>query len=173
MGCLGRHLALTSEQVERLREVALENEDEPDEAVWDLLQEMEEGLPGGDYFDTDKAWDGIHRALCLDHTGDGCLDPEAGDWPLGLVILGGESLCAEDYSVCVVEPDEAAGVASALARVEEAWMRKRYLTLDARNTGYDIDEGDFDYTWSNFAGLAGFFARAAARGRFVVFSVNH
>jgi hypothetical protein len=174
MGCLGRHLALKREQVERLREIAYDDDaDDSEEAVWDHVQEIEEDLPDKYIFDTDKAWDAIHRALCLDDTGEGHLDPEAGNGPFSLVIIGGEQLCEENYSVCVVEPDEVAGVASVLARVEEAWFRKRYFTLDPKATQYDIDEDDLDYAWGNFAGLAAFFARAAAEGRFVVFSVDH
>lgn len=178
MGCLGRHLAVTEEQVERLRRVSngeeVDEDENVDAAVWAAVQGIEERLPERYYHDTDKAWDGLHRALTADNTPDGRLSPGAGEHPLNLCVMGGEPFCeGEDYSICLIEPDQVAEVASALAEVEEAWLRKRFFTLDPRAAEYDINEDQFEYVWGNFQGLPEFFARAAAEGRAVIFTVSH
>jgi hypothetical protein len=178
MGCLGRHLALTKEQVEELRAIAegragKGEEEDPEEALWEAIQEIEERLPAKYYQDTDKSWDNIHRALTLDNTPGGRLGPEEGDWPLCLVILGGDHLCeGEDYTVCVVEPDGVAEVAAALHEIDEGWVRKRFFTLDPKAAMYDIDEDNLQYLWGWLRPLADFFARAAGEGRFVLFTVS-
>jgi hypothetical protein len=178
MGCLGRHIALTPEQAKHLRaiynyEVELEEDMDCEEAMWEALQEIENKLPSKYYHDTDKAWDPIHRALTLDNTPGGRLCGSAGERPLNLCICGGDDLCdeSENFCICLIEPDEVAVLASALAEVEEGWLRKRFFTLDPKACLYDIDEDEWGYTWSNFCGLPAFFARAAAEGRPVVFSV--
>ncbi len=176
MSSLGRHLSVTPEQAQRLLNIGtgaieIEEDRSASEVIEEELKEFEEGLARRYYFDTDKAWDPIHRALTLDDTPKGRIDVEAGDWPLCLCIFGGEELCGDDYTARLVLPDEVAQVASALAEVEEAWLRTRFFTLDAKATLYAIDEDEWDYAWSNFRGLPEFFARAAAEGRAVIFTV--
>jgi hypothetical protein len=182
MGCLGRHLALTDEQVAHLRRVgdwenATDEElEDIDERLWEAVQEIEERLPPRYYFDTDKAWDNIHRVLTLDNTANGMVSPSAGTRPLNLVVFGGEDLCLDDdnppYAIYLIEPDEVAEVASALQAIDEEWFRKRFFSLDPPRCDYDIDEDELRYAWSNFRGLPDFFARAAAEGRAVLFTVS-
>jgi hypothetical protein len=173
MSSLGRHIMVTTEQVQRLRALAEDEEEEvsPDEAVENAIEEMQEGLAEKYYFDTDKAWDPIHRTLTLDNTPGGNLDVDAGEHPLHLCFFGGEVLAEGGaYTYYLIAPDEVAELASALQAIDEAWFRKRFFQLDPKATLYDIDEDYLEYAWSNFSGLPDFFARAAAEGRAVIFS---
>ncbi len=184
MGCLGRHLALTEKQVKHLyalswRGAAEDDEDldDVDERLWEAIQEIEGTLSPRHYEDTDKAWDPLHRALTLDNTIGGQINTGAGTRPLNLVFFDGEDLILDDeapeYSVLLAKPDEVALLASALAEVDELWLRKRFFALDPAACGYDIDEDEFDYAWSNFRGMPAFYARAAGEGRAVLFTVSH
>jgi len=173
MGCLGVHFAITTEQMGRLLEVAYGGSDDPDEAVQGEIDKIENKWVRKYLFETDKAWDPIHRTLNLDNTPGGRLSCEGGDHPLDLCIVGGEQLHeGEDYSICLIRPEEVAELAAALAEIDETWMRKRFFTLDPRAAQYDIDEDQFEYLWGNFEGLPEFFARAAADGRAVIFTVS-
>jgi hypothetical protein len=178
MGYRGRHLALTDEQVAHLRRVADwknaadEELEDVDERLWDAVQEIEEHLPPGYYYDTDKAWDPIHRTLTGDNTEDGLFSPWSGTRPLNLTVFGGEDLGFDEYSaygIYLVKPDEVAEVASALQGIDEAWFRTRFFRVAAQRRG--IDEDELYYAWSNFRRLPDFFARAAAEGRSVLFTV--
>jgi hypothetical protein len=175
MGCLGRHLALKPEQVQELRDTARaakEKGEDHDDALWQAIQELEERLPSKYYQDTDKSWDNIHRALTLDNTPDGRLDELEGDWPLCLVIMGGDSLGETyDYNIYLVEPDDVAEVAAALHEVDESWVRTRFFQIDPKAAEYSINEDQFDYLWGWLVPLRRFFARAAAERRCVLFTV--
>jgi hypothetical protein len=63
-------------------------------------------------------------------------------------------------------------VAASLAEVDEPWLRARYLALDPDDYGREPSEDDLGYTWAYLAELKGFFDRAAAAGRPVVFTVD-
>jgi hypothetical protein len=170
MGCLGRHLAITPAQFEELLRLA--EADTEDGDIWEAIQVIEEDLPARYYQDSDKAWDSIHRALSLDNTPDGILAYEAGEFPLDSVVLTEEQLGqGEDYIMSYQEPDHVALLASALAEVDVLWLRKRFFQLDPAHTQYPIDEGEFDYLWGWFQYLPPFYARAAAEGRVVLFTV--
>lgn len=177
MGCLGVHFAITKKQMDQLLAVAEDegrDEDDADEAVMEVVSVIEEKWDRKHLFQTDKAWDAIHRCLTEDHTGGGRLDPGAGEPPLSLVILGGEALYhGDDYTVALVRPEEVRDVANALAGVTEAWMRERFFRLKRKQTKYDITEEEFEYTWGNFRGMAEFFAAAAKARRAVIFTADH
>ena len=175
MSCLGVHFAITPAQMERLVEITEDEEcDDTDEALHEAVAEIEERWQTKYLHQTDKAWDAIHRTLTLDHTPKGRLDPEAGEPPLNLVIIGGDQLYeGDDYTISLIAPEEVVAVAAALSKVSEAWMRERFFQLKKKNTQYDIDEDQFDYMYSNFKGLPKFFARAANEGRAVIFTADH
>jgi len=162
MSCRGVHFAIEGDLAERLLAVP------DDEALVEIVQEeLEETWDKDHLFETDKAWDALHRCL-----GDGTLDPEGGEPPLNQCFFGGRVLNDEpDYFVVLLEPEEVARIAVALGSVTESWLRERYFTLEMPEYPGKSEE-DFDYTWSSFEGLPQFFARAAAERRYVIFTVD-
>lgn len=178
MACLGVHFVITLDQMQHLLDIVYEQDLDDvacDEALREAIREIENQWDKQHLFQTDKAWDAIHRSLCEDNTPNGELNPNKGEYPLKLCILGGEQLYqGNDYCICLIRPEQVRDVAQALAGVTESWLRERFFRLDAKKViGYSISVNEFDYTWSNFQGLPGFFARAAAEGRAVVFTVDH
>ncbi|MEV6561494.1 YfbM family protein [Nocardia sp. NPDC051756] len=163
MGSLGVHFALTPEQAE-----ALIGEDDPD-GVMALIEEIEEELSDeADHVDSDKAWDAIHRCLS-----DGTLEPGGGTYPLSHAVLGGTRLDAgEDYFVSYLTAEQVSDVARALVRLDELSFRERFFELDPGDYDGPHDAEDFAYTWSNFVDIRTFFARAAQKGRPVIFTVD-
>jgi hypothetical protein len=164
MGARGGFQAITPDGMQKLRAAAEGDSEDDIIELFDDLSDLKE------FFDTDKAWDEIHRILNLDSTADGELDPEAGDYPFCLLLFGGEQLYfGDDYHLYLIDPDGVADLASALSRVDQAWMRKRFWQLDLRPPVYRMSEEGFRYPWGNSQGLPQFFARAAAAGKAVVF----
>jgi len=161
MSCLGVHFSIDNATAQRLLAAA------DDDALGDVVEEIEEAWDEDRCFETDKAWDAIHRCFS-----DGTLDLSRGKPPLNLCIFGGKVLNEKsDYWVVLLDPGEVAAVATALANVTRAWLRERYDTLDF--PGYpNKSDDDLEYTWSNFKGMPEFFARAAAEGRHVIFTVD-
>jgi hypothetical protein len=165
----GGYYAITPEQMGRL--LAAREESNPDQAVMEVLWAIGRKIEEKWNFYLDKSWDGIHRTLNDDNTPGGMLDDEAGDWPLCLIVLGGESLYgADDEHVFLIRPDEVAELASALHGIDEGWARKRFFALQECFNG--IDEDSFGYVWGYLEDVPGFFARAAAEGRAVVFNAG-
>lgn len=159
---LGVHFAVTPEQERTLLTAA--DKDDTD-AIGEFLEDLEETWDDDRLkVDSDKAWDAIHRCLT-----DGTLDPDGGDYPLSLAVLGGRHL-HEDYYVVYVSAAEVSDVAQALGGVDEAWLRDRFDAIDDPDYGGARDDVDFDYTWSNFMDLQAFYERAAAADRAVVFT---
>jgi hypothetical protein len=166
MSCLGVHFALTELQVKKLRRFA------DDDARLTYLQEtIEEELLGGDgawAFETDKAWDALHRSLT-----EGDLRYENGDYPLSHVILGGEPLYFEDdYIMSLKTPEQVRAVARALRQVTEEQIRAGYRRIDPAVYGLELTDDDLEYTVASFDGLPQFYARAAAAGRYVLFTAD-
>jgi hypothetical protein len=116
--------------------------------------------------DTDKAWDAIHRSLT-----DGTLDPDGGEYPLSHAVLGGRHLHDDQYAV-LVSAAEVRDVTEALHRIDRDALRERFDTL--ADTDYEGagDDQDFEYTWANYVDVQGFYQRAAAAGRAVVFTAT-
>jgi hypothetical protein len=163
VGCRGVHFAIDAAMVARLLKA------EDDEEVLRIIEEHEELTIPWDHrfeFETDKAWDALHRCLS-----DGTLDLDGGSFPLSHVVLGGTQLHeSEDYVVALVRADQVPQVAAALAPIDKAWLRQRYDSLEFPDyQGFRSDE-DFEYTWANFHGLDAFFP--AEDGRAVIFTVD-
>ncbi|HET9987129.1 MAG TPA: YfbM family protein [Kofleriaceae bacterium] len=162
---LGVHFALSV--ADRKRLLAL---DEPDALLALISEDLEETYLANNRwsFQLDKAWNALHRSLT-----DGRLLYATGPFPLAYAVLGGAPLdVGDDYTACLVEPAQVAKAATALAKVTEPWLRKRYFALDAKAYGAPLTPEDFAYTWTSFQGLPGFFARAAKAKRSVLFSVD-
>ncbi|MEV7559577.1 YfbM family protein [Streptomyces sp. NPDC089795] len=162
MGGRGVHFAIDAVMVARL----LEAEEDEDTAL--IVEEIEESWDRPFLFETDKAWDALHRCLS-----DGTLELSGGSYPLSHVVLGGAQVYeGEEYVVALVRVEQVPEVAAAMARIDKEWLRQRYDTMEF--PGYQGVRGDedFAYTWANFRGLDGFFEAAARAGHAVIFTVD-
>jgi hypothetical protein len=176
MACRGIFNAITREQMKSLLAIRYEtdlDDDACDAAVIEEVDRIEGTIRYNSphCLDVDEAWDPIHRSLNGDQTPDGQLRPGTGRGPLKLCVLGEDQLFDGDrYIVALVKPAQVRKVAAALAKIDEAGLRKRFFRLDPKVVSdYPIDEDYFQYTWSNFAGLPAFYQRAADDGRAVLF----
>jgi hypothetical protein len=164
MSSLGVHFSIDDTTAERLLAAA------DDDALGDVIDEIEAVWDKDRLFESDKAWNALHRCFA-----DGTLDQDGGEPPLNLCFFGGTALNDEpDYWVVLLDPDEVGDVARALAEVAQKgrpWLRERYDTLEFPDYPGKSDE-DFEYTWKCFQGLPEFFARAASEGRNVIFTVD-
>ena len=165
MGCLGVHFSLSRDEVESIRAV------EESERVAYLQENIEE-----DFFanhtdrlaQSDKAWDAIHRALA-----DGNLTWDGGKYPLNHVILAGELLYTRpDYIMSLKDPDIVRDVAAALPAITEEDLRRRYFAIDTQKYPFPLNEEHFEYTWDWFNEIRTFWLRAAAEGRYVLFTAD-
>jgi hypothetical protein len=165
VACRGVHFALTDEDLKLVLSC------DSDDALVDLIQcEIEERyLEAKDWsYETDKAWDAIHRCLAA-----GYLIPDDGPYPASFAVLGGKELHAgSTYIVSLVLPAQVAATSEYLAQVTEQFLRSRYFDLDEEDYGLPLTEEDFSYTAEYFSGLPGFFRRAADAGRAVIFTVD-
>ncbi|MCE3016771.1 MAG: YfbM family protein [Pirellula sp.] len=161
---LGIHFALSSRDATRLLKYK-----DPDELFEFITEDLEEQYLENDKwsFQSDKAWDAIHRSLT-----DGKLLYESGPFPLAYAVLGGKPLdVGDEYTACFVDADQVVEVSNALVSVTKKWMQQRYNTLSKTDYG-PVSPDDFDYTWEIFEGLRGFFSKAAKAGRAVLFTTD-
>lgn len=160
MACRGVHFAINAEQAGRLLGAKCDDE------LIGVVEEIEEEWDVA--YETDKAWDALHRCLS-----NGTLNSGEGKPPLNRVFLGGKTLNeGEDYFVVLVTPAEVKDVARALAQVTEAWLQSRYFDTPFADYQGEKSEEDWEYTLGHFEGLPEFFARAASEGRYVIFTVD-
>jgi hypothetical protein len=165
MACRGVHFSLDDPTMAALK--ALRDDH-------DRLQFIQERIEENYFKDhpewlaeTDKAWDFIHRVLT-----DGELDWNNGTYPLNHVVMGGESLYSEsDYIVSLKTPVQVADAARALRQITAASLREKFFQLDEFDIEHSYEE-DFEYTWQWFLTLRDFWLRAAAEGRYVLFTVD-
>ena len=167
MSCLGVHFALEPADLQRVLDA-----EGNDQALVDLIHEdIEERYLSherGWQFQTDKAWDALHRCLT-----NGELEYESGPFPLSYAVLGGRQIYGgDDFIVSLVEPKDVGPTAKALKALTKEWLRQRYFEIDPDAYDMDLSEDDFEYTWANFQGLPEFFERAAAAGRAVIFTAD-
>jgi|ERR1700733_8736764 len=163
MACRGLHFAITSADSGRLLAAS-----SADEVLSIIQDDIEEKWDDTWLYETDKAWDAIHRCLT-----DGTLDPKSGVYPLKLAILNGRSIDAgPDYIVSLITPEQAQDVAAAFTGISREWLLERYEAVDPHDYGTAKSREDFEYTWENFQGLTAFFKKAADAQRFVIFTVD-
>ncbi len=163
MACRGVHFAIVADDVEQLR--ACEDDDARVSYIADVIEERWEA---GWVYETDKAWDAIHRAL-----GDGTLDLSRVTFPLGHAIFGGEYMVAlDDYYIVLNTPEQAVRIGLALRAISREEMRARYFAISPAEYGMALTEEDWAYTWQWFEGLGEFFVRAGEAGRSVIFTVD-
>lgn len=163
MGCRGVLFSIDQETADHLR--ALDDEERV-EYITEVLEE--------DYFtnhrewvaETDKSWDWMHRALT-----DGHLAWNNGSYPLNHVIFGGESLGQDDYLVSLKTPQQVRDVAAELTGISEEQFAGRFRRIPASEVDHPFEEA-FGYTWAYFTEVRDFWLRAAAEGRYVMFTVD-
>ncbi len=160
---LGMHFAISYEQAMKLLQCKSD-----EELVTMVEEEIEEVANEDNSFQTDKAWDAIHRCLS-----NGTLDVRQGTRPLNLAIFGGNVLNKDpDYFVVLLTPTDVTQVAEALAQVTEDWMKKKYFDQKFPDYQGEKSQEDWEYTWGSFDGLPEFFANAAGRKQHVIFTVD-
>jgi hypothetical protein len=69
-------------------------------------------------------------------------------------------------------PEEVVEVAQALARIDERALRRRVLALNPAASEFGVGEENLRYVWHWFEKLVGFYTRAAAEDRAVVFKAD-
>lgn len=166
MGCRGVHFALSGAEAEHLRSLPSEQE-----RLDYVIEDLEEAYFSGreEYLaESDKAWDAMHRTLA-----DGELTWDGGEYPLNHAVLAGELLYTEpDYIMSLKSPEQVRDIAAALLDVDEAEFRRRYFAIDPEGYGSPVDDEDFAYTWDGFQDVRRLYAKAAAEGRFVLFTTD-
>jgi|ERR1700687_1742722 len=163
MACRGVHFAISSTDADRLLAAPT-----PDEVLRIIQEDIEEKWDDEWLYQTDKAWDAIHRCLT-----DGTLDPNAGVYPLKLAILNGRRIDAgPNYIISLTTPIAARDVASSLASIDRAWFQNRYNAIEQHDYGQPKSEQDLEYTWDWFKGLDALFRKAADAQRHVIFTVD-
>jgi Domain of unknown function (DUF1877) len=161
MGALGVHFALTKDQADSVLAA------KSDRKLMDLVEQMEKAWDESFLAQSDKAWDAIHRCLT-----DGSLLYESGEYPLNHCICGGRQLYrGRNYTVSFVSVGQVKDVAEALGTITQRWMRQRYDLIGA-DYDRELDDEDFDYTWSNFLDVRRFYGKAAEARRAVIFTVD-
>jgi hypothetical protein len=163
MGCRGVHFAIDEADLAALR--AVPERGRPDH----VAEVIEERYFGSDYgAESDKAWDGMHRALA-----DGKLTWDGGAYPLSHTVLGGEVLYTrDDYIMSLKTPVQVRDIAKALDALTEESFRRRYNAIDAADYDGEIGDEDFEYTWHWFTNVRDFYRRAAQDGRYVLFTAD-
>ncbi|QSI29658.1 DUF1877 family protein [Variovorax sp. RKNM96] len=166
MSCLGVHFALTPDDALALE--AIGNDDDCLEHLTENIEERYFKEAEAYIAESDKSWDAMHRALS-----GGTLSRSGGAYPLNHVVLGGTSLYADDdYIMSLKTPAQVRDIAAALAPIDEAEFRRLYNNIDPEDYDGDVSDDDFEYTWSWFAGVRDLYAKAAAEGRFVLFTAD-
>ena len=162
MGTRGVLFAIAGDDAQRLLAAS------GDDAVMGVIEEIEEAWEEPFLAETESAWDAMHRALT-----DGKLAWANGSFPLNHAILGGQDLYeGDDYIAVLKTPDQVREVAGAVRAIDDVAMADLY----DRNVPHDYDPnyGDDDrhYTVELFSGVRELFERAAAAGRWVIFTAS-
>jgi uncharacterized protein DUF1877 len=162
MPCRGVFFAVTPEQAEQLLAA------KDDERLMSLVEKIEEAWDEEHLAQCDKAWDAMHRALT-----DGDLGCGNGRYPLSHCVLGPRQLHEEDdYIVSLVMPNEVQDVADSLKGITAGWFHEQYRSIVPKDYAPEYGEEDREYTWEYFQEVRQLYAKAAAAGRAVVFTVD-
>jgi hypothetical protein len=146
----GYHIALSREHAKRVFAA------KDDASLPPLLEELKNDKTlkaNSQILEVKRHWEAIHRCLT-----DGTLDPDAGDFPLNHVILGGKRLhFGDDYVAVVVRPDMVTFIAEALHDIKEPDFRKCYFGLAEKGFDQPINEKDYSLTWHMMQEIRTFF----------------
>jgi hypothetical protein len=168
MSCLGVHFALSSEDVEALRN--FESEQDRLDHLQEVIEEeyMNREVPEPMYAESDKAWDAMHRVLA-----DGRLTWDGGQYPLNHAVLAGELLyTGPDYIMSLKSPEQVKDIAAALASIDRENFNSRYRAIDPEDYGFPLTDDDLEYSWEWFQNVRDLYTRAAARDRYVLFTAD-
>ncbi len=158
----GVFFAITSEKAASFRDAS------DDDALIELVEEIEEAWDDDNLAECDKAWDAMHRLLT-----DGALEFGNGSEPLCHCVLGPDQLHdGDDYIVSLVPPDRVKAVSKALTDITEAWFTGRYRTVVPHDYAPEYGDEDREYTWEYFQAVRELYRKAAERDRFVLFTVD-
>lgn len=139
-----------------------------DDAVMEIIEEVEEDWDEPNLAQTDKAWDAIHRALT-----DGNLTWENGEYPLNHAILGGlDIMDGDDYIAILKTPDQVRDVADALDEIDDAAMARRYDTVVPSDYAPEYGDDDRGYTVEWFGSVRALYRSAAMSDRWVLFTAD-
>ena len=166
MGCLGVLFSLDETAVSKLKSF------ESDEERLNYLQDdIEESIMSNEperYAELDKSWDALHRSLT-----DGKLEWSNGSFPLNHVILGGEVIYHEDdYIMSLKTPEQVEKIAGAILTIIEKDLRKGYDKINSSEYGFELTDGDFEYTWYWFQNSLEFWKKAVSEKRYVLFTAD-
>ena len=116
---------------------------------------------------SDKAWSD-YRVLA-----DGELTWDGGHYPLNHVILAGELLYTEsDYIMSRKTPCAGQGHRRCSRRGHGDGFSRAAFLDDPETYGMDLSEEDLAYTWDWFQSVRDLYLRAAAEGRYVLFTAD-
>ena len=163
MACRGVHFAITEDDLADLQCAG------SDAGILKVIESIEEKWEEeeGFVYETDKAWDAIHRCLT-----DGTTDDVEESTILGMCILNGERLyLGDDNIVSLVTHDRLRQLADQLAVITPQFIEERYWKLPKDYAPF-MSEQDCEYTMEYFTGLPAFFDRAEQAGRHVIFTVD-
>ena len=169
MSCRGVFFAIDDKTVETLRKMKksdiVEYVQENIEEVY--FEEFEHQVA-----EIDKAWDAIQRAFSESE-----LNPEKGSYPSNLIILGGEILYGlkekeDDYIITLKNPAEVTDIYNFLSGLNKSTFKELYFKIDKDKYGFDVDEQDFEYTWTWLSGTIDFWMNSSNKKLSVIFTVD-
>ena len=79
-----------------------------------------------------------------------------------------DATCTTSTTSCTSPPRRCGTWAEALRRVDRPRLRERFDALAEADRVHE----DFEYTWTNYVDVQGFYERAAAAGRAVLFTAT-
>lgn len=162
MGCRGVFFAITADQTAAIEAA------EDDNALMELVEEIEETWDDENLAECDKSWDAMHRLLT-----DGQLGYGNGPEPLCNCVLGPNQLHEGDnYIVSLVPPATVIHVATALLGVNKSWFDERYRTVVPQDYAPEYGDADREYTWEWFLAVRDLYQKAAKSNRAVLFTVD-
>ena len=164
MACRGVHFALTADDESRLLSLVGD-----DGAVIDFVkEEVEERWDKSWLYESDKAWDAIGRCLNGGRYVYGETDAAC------RAFLAGRDLVRDDegYYVLYLTAAEVGVVAGQLAAIDAEALGRLYDEHLPGSDYEDVRPEDREYTLGWYEGLPKFFAKAAAAGRAVIFTVD-
>lgn len=180
MACIGVHIALKDEHLENLLKCKSD-----DERIEYLINDVKEAWDDDFFFESDKAWDAIHRCLS-DFPPDTpefypqegvtrahALPEDHGAYPLKVCVLGGKKLMDDEsnYFMRLIAPEQVVDAARALEKIDEEWLTEKYWT-HCRGAWPEYGEEDLEYTWCYFEDMRRYFHKMAGNGRPVLFTAS-
>ncbi|MFT4173669.1 MAG: DUF1877 family protein [Rhodocyclaceae bacterium] len=165
MSYRGIHFAVSADQEKRLLDA-----EGDDDALLDVIADIEEAWDTAWLAESETAWDAIHRCFCK-----GELLYEGGDYPLNHLVCGGRQLIAwedTEYTVAYVNPEQVKEVAAAARRIKQDALHDLYDQIDPEDYGQPLTDEDFAVAWVCFGHIVQLFERAASAGRAIIFTVD-